>query len=301
MDIDLLKPFKYTEETKGKNFRSHLILLFGSIYQVPKKLIKQISDDVSCIHNTSINIDDIQDESTTRRSKPCSYLVFGVPNTINASFYALFQTLEKMENNYPIPVTNIVLKEIVNLHKGQGLDIVWNETQYIPTIDEYIKMIDLKTTSLFRIVYTLCYNLGNIKEKKNYSELIYLMGNFFQIRDDYVNCCDPKYWEERGFFEDMNQGKCTYLLIKLNTMDPLFVKKYIFRHCDEKDKKIIYNKLFEMNILNSINKELTTQLNQIYDILNSYDPNFAEMFKSKLYICQIMNPDELKAHLKHYD
>ena len=157
MDIDLLKPFKYTEETKGKNFRSHLILLFGSIYQVSKKLIKQISDDVSCIHNTSINIDDIQDESTTRRSKPCSYLVFGVPNTINASFYALFQTLEKMEKNYPISVTNIVLKEIVNLHKGQGLDIVWNETQYIPTTEEYFKMIDLKTTSLFRIVYNLCY------------------------------------------------------------------------------------------------------------------------------------------------
>ena len=56
-----------------------------------------------------------------------------------------------------------------------------------------------------------------------------------------------------------------------------------------------------MNILNSINKELTTQLDKIYNILNSYDPNFAEMFKSKLYICQIMNPDELKAHLKHSD
>jgi len=301
MDIDLLKPFKYTEETKGKNFRSHLILLFGSIYQVPKKLIKQISDDVSCIHNTSINIDDIQDESITRRSKPCSYLVFGVPNTINASFYALFQTLEKMEKNYPISVTNIVLKEIVNLHKGQGLDIVWNETQYIPTIEEYFKMIDLKTTSLFRIVYTLCYKLGNIKEKEDLSELIYLMGNFFQIRDDYVNCCDSKYWEEKGFFEDMNQGKCTYLLIKLNTIDPLFVKKYIFRRCDEKDKKIIYNKLFEMNILNLINKELTTQLNQICNILNSYDVNFAEIFKSKLYICQIISPHELKEHLKHSD
>ncbi len=198
MEIDLLKPFNYTLQNKGKNFRTALIKLFASIYEVPKELIEQISSDITCIHTTSINIDDIQDESTTRRSKTCSYLIYGVANTINASFYALFKTLENMQHKYPIPVTQIVLKEIVNLHEGQGYDILWNELKYVPTIEEYNKMIDLKTTSLFRLINNLCNKLG--KCKKENSELVYEMGNFYQIRDDYINCCDPNYWKEKGFF-----------------------------------------------------------------------------------------------------
>merc|ERR1712166_1605330 len=130
MNIDLLIPYDYTLKIKGKNFRTKLIQLFASIYKVPKELIDKISEDIGCIHITSINIDDIQDGSITRRSKPCCYLTYGIANTINASFYALFTNLEKIEKKYPTPVLQLVLKEIVNLHQGQGLDIVWTEKKY---------------------------------------------------------------------------------------------------------------------------------------------------------------------------
>ena len=166
MDKNLLAPFDYTFNIKGKNFRTHLIKLFATIYKVPEDLIKQISYDVACIHTTSINIDDIQDESDVRRGKPCSYLIYGVPNTINSSFYALFTMLQNMKSNYPICVSQIILDEIVNLHQGQGLDIIWNEQKIIPDLEEYYKMIDLKTTSLFRLVHNLCFTLGQDNQKK---------------------------------------------------------------------------------------------------------------------------------------
>ena len=45
----------------------------------------------------------------------------------------------------------------------------------------------------------------------------------------------------KGFFEDRNQGKCTHLIIKLNEIDPLFIKKYIFEFCN-KEEKLLFTK-----------------------------------------------------------
>jgi geranylgeranyl diphosphate synthase type 3 len=296
MNIDLLIPYKYTLDIKGNNFRLNLIQLFTSIYKVPIELIDIISEDIASIHTASINIDDIQDGSITRRCKPCCYIIHGVPNTINASYYALFKNLEIIDNKYPSPILQTVLTEIVNLHKGQGFDIVWNEMNYIPKIEEYNEMVNLKTSSLFRLIHNMCYQLGLRKptNKKRNNDLIYQIGNFFQIRDDYINCCDPNYWIQKGFFEDMNKGKCTYLLIKLNIIDTNFVKKYIFKECNQTEKKIIYNKLFQENVLHEVRNKLLNQQVKIVEILNLYDLNFAEMFKTKLNICPIIEPDKLE-------
>ena len=46
MDINLLAQFDYTFNIKGKNFRTHLIKLFATIYKVPDDLIEKISYDV---------------------------------------------------------------------------------------------------------------------------------------------------------------------------------------------------------------------------------------------------------------
>ena len=39
-------------------------------------------------------------------------------------------------------------------------------TKIIPDLEEYYKMIDLKTTSLFRLVHNLCFTLGQDNEKR---------------------------------------------------------------------------------------------------------------------------------------
>ena len=97
----------------------------------------------------------------------------------------------------------------------------------------------------------------------------------------------------------MNQGKCTYLLIKLNLLEPEFVNKYIFKECNQKCKKIIYNKLFQTNILQIVRNELIEQMKSITKILKTYDSNFAKMFESKLIICEIIPPERLDAYLIH--
>ena len=35
---------------------------------------------------------------------------------------------------------------------------------------------------------------------------------FFQIRDDYINLTDKEYWKEKGFCQDLDEEKISYII-----------------------------------------------------------------------------------------
>ena len=43
--------------------------------------------------------------------------------------------------------------------------------------------------------------------RKRVMSMQYLIGVFYQIRDDYINICSEKYAKEKCFFEDITEGK----------------------------------------------------------------------------------------------
>lgn len=47
------------------------------------------------LHNASLLIDDIQDNSKLRRGSPVAHSIYGVPLTINAANYVYFLAMEK--------------------------------------------------------------------------------------------------------------------------------------------------------------------------------------------------------------
>ena len=67
----------------------------------------------------------------------------------------------------------------------------------------------------FTILDLLIEKTKNIIVKKNYDKLrlsLYNFALFFQIRDDYINLTDPMYWKERGFCQDFDEQKISYLV-----------------------------------------------------------------------------------------
>ena len=58
---------------------------------------------------------------------------------------------------------------------------------------------------------TVCSYAG--VERPDIIKMFNGLAQFFQIRDDYCNICDPKYWESKGFFEDLDEGKMSYSVI----------------------------------------------------------------------------------------
>jgi geranylgeranyl diphosphate synthase type 3 len=139
-------------------------------------------------HINNTRIDDIQDDSKLRRGEPVAHLVFGVAQTINSANYTYFQAMEELYKlKDPAGAIKIFVEEMLNLHRGQGMDIFWRDTLTTPTEAEYLKMVSNKTGGLFRLALRMmmaCSKTG--ADVLNISEII---GKLFQIQDDYRNLC----------------------------------------------------------------------------------------------------------------
>lgn len=52
-------------------------------------------------------------------------------------------------------MAHIYMEELINLHRGQGMDIFWRDTLSCPTEVDYLEMASNKTGGLFRLAIRL--------------------------------------------------------------------------------------------------------------------------------------------------
>ena len=65
-------------------------------------------------------------------------------------------------------------------------------------------MIDLKTTTAFRIAYLPLMIDCETDRNLDVDHLCYLIGQYFQIKDDYLNLKCPDFQKLKGGFIDCN-------------------------------------------------------------------------------------------------
>ncbi|OMH78506.1 Geranylgeranyl pyrophosphate synthase [Zancudomyces culisetae] len=51
------------------------------------------------------------------------------------------------------------------------------------------------------------------KDGRDYIRLVDLLGIYYQIRDDYMNVKSSEYNDNKGYFEDITEGKFSFLII----------------------------------------------------------------------------------------
>ncbi|GAB0139180.1 geranylgeranyl diphosphate synthase [Epichloe bromicola] len=124
------------------------------------------------------------------------------------SYFIAQRELEKLTNPRAFA---IYTEELVNLHRGQGMELHWRESLHCPTEDEYLRMIQKKTGGLFRLAIRLLQ--GESSSDHDYVSLINTLGTLFQIRDDYQNLQSDTYSKNKGYCEDLTEGKFSYPVI----------------------------------------------------------------------------------------
>uniref|UniRef100_A0A6B2LD06 Geranylgeranyl pyrophosphate synthase n=1 Tax=Arcella intermedia TaxID=1963864 RepID=A0A6B2LD06_9EUKA len=206
-----MEPFAYISQIQGKGFRKSLMDAFNSWLQVDEKQVESIADLISILHNSSLLIDDIEDNSKLRRGLPVAHSLYGIPLTINTANYMYFIAMEKVYNTGNPEAVKVFLEELLNLHRGQGYDIVWRDNNSCPTEEQYIDMVLDKTGGLFR----LCLRLMQVfsGDTRDYIPLVNLLGLYFQIRDDYINLKSEDYAKNKSFAEDLTEGKFSFPII----------------------------------------------------------------------------------------
>ena len=63
-----------------------MIAAFNQWLKVDETIIKAVSDITQKLHNASLMIDNIEDNSRLRRGTPVAHLVFGVPQVSSLLF-----------------------------------------------------------------------------------------------------------------------------------------------------------------------------------------------------------------------
>ena len=123
--------------------RGRLIDAFNAWLRIPADTIGVIKAIITELHNASLLVDDIEDNSTLRRGIPVAHSIYGVPTTINSANYVYFLALERCHQLGNPAAMNIFVHELLNLHRGQGQDILWRDNLRCPTEEEYRRMVCL--------------------------------------------------------------------------------------------------------------------------------------------------------------
>lgn len=216
-DPDLLESFRYVNSMPGKNVRGKMIDCFQLWLEIDAESRPEVLDSVKSIigdlHNASLMIDDIQDNSKLRRGIPVTHSIFGVATTINAANYAYFLALEKCHALRNPQAMDVFVGEMLNLHRGQGHDILWRDDGRCPNEEEYLDMVRDKTGGLFRLAVGLMQAFAATNKTTDYTSLVNNMAVYFQIRDDFINLTDDEYMKSKSFCEDLTEGKFSFPII----------------------------------------------------------------------------------------
>lgn len=221
-DPALLESFRYINTMPGKNIRGKMIDCFQLWMKVdePGDVLTNIKDIIGDLHNASLMIDDIEDNSKLRRGIPVAHSIFGVPQVINGANYAYFLALEKCHALNNSKAMEIFVGELLNLHRGQGHDILWRDDMTCPTEIQYLEMVKDKTGGLFRLAVGLMQAFATTNQTTDYTPLVNNMAIYFQIRDDYINLADEEYMKSKSFCEDLTEGKFSFPIIHCILADP---------------------------------------------------------------------------------
>ncbi|KAL3422542.1 geranylgeranyl diphosphate synthase [Phlyctema vagabunda] len=210
-DKILLGPFEYLEGKPGKDIRAQSIAAFNEWLEVPQSSLEIITKAIGMLHTASLLVDDVEDSSLLRRGLPVAHSIFGTAQTINSANYVYFCALQELlKLNNPKAIT-IYTEELLNLHRGQGMDLFWRDTLTCPSEDDYLEMVGNKTGGLFRLAVKLMQ--AESKTTKDCVPLVNLIGIIFQITDDYLNLSSLEMTENKGLCEDLTEGKFSFPII----------------------------------------------------------------------------------------
>ncbi|KAJ8653345.1 hypothetical protein O0I10_010996 [Lichtheimia ornata] len=195
-----------------------MIAAFNVWLQVPQDELLAITKVIGMLHSASLLIDDVEDDSVLRRGVPAAHHLFGLPQTINCANYVYFLALDEIIKLKNPEMVKIYTEELVNLHRGQGMELYWRDTATCPTEEEFIEMVDNKTGGLLRLAVKLMQAAST--SKQDYTGLVSKIGIHFQVRDDYMNLQSQQYADNKGFCEDLTEGKFSFPIIHSIRSDP---------------------------------------------------------------------------------
>ena len=238
---------EYFLKMGGKRVRPVLCLMGNELFDDIKPDAWEVATAVELFHNFTLIHDDIMDKAPLRRGVETLHKKFGESTAILAGDVmqvSAYEHLNKVHTTFlhqVLGLFNITARQVC---EGQQIDMDF-EKQEIVKYDEYLKMIELKTSVLLAASLKMGAILGGAGERNQ--NLLYEFGRklglAFQVQDDYLDAFgDPdKFGKQVG--GDILSNKKTFLLIHaLETASPdqqKELKKVLENNHDNKVQRVL--------------------------------------------------------------
>lgn len=215
---NLYDPISYTLSLGGKRIRPALLMLANNLFDGNDESALNSALAIEVFHNFTLLHDDIMDEAPLRRGHPSVYKKWNTNVAILSGDVMLMEAVQLLaEKNYDNlhTVLGIFNTTAIEVCEGQQLDMDFEESTVV-SIDDYLKMIELKTAVLLGASLKIGAVISNASSEN--SDHLYEYGKnlgiAFQLMDDILDLYgDPEKVGKR-IGGDVIANKKTYLLLK---------------------------------------------------------------------------------------
>ena len=218
----LYEPCRYLLNAGGKRIRPALCLMASGHFNGISNDSLKAAMAIELFHNFTLIHDDIMDKSPLRRGKPTVHEKYGLTTGIlSGDVMGIFsyQCLGQIAPELLPKVFTIFNKTAIEVCEGQQWDMDFENTHDV-TIDQYLKMIELKTSVLLAASLQIGAITGGASDEdaEHLYEFGKNMGIAFQLQDDYLDTfgTEEKIGKRPG--GDIKANKKTFLLLKSKSL-----------------------------------------------------------------------------------
>ena len=214
----LYEPVDYILNLGGKRLRPLMLLMACDLFSDDLEKALAPAYAIEIFHNFTLVHDDIMDEAPLRRGKTTVHHKWDVNTGILSGDVMLILAYEYLKEVSPailFDVISIFNKVAIGVCEGQQYDVDFETAEKVE-IEEYIKMIELKTSVLLAGAMEIGALIGGASKEdaSNLGAFGRNIGIAFQLQDDILDTYgDPaKFGKKVG--GDIVQNKKTFLVLK---------------------------------------------------------------------------------------
>ena len=214
----LYEPIGYALAAGGKRLRPLLCLTACSLFGGDEKKALPAALALEVFHNFTLLHDDVMDHASVRRGRPCVHKKWDENTAIlsgDAMLIEAYKLLSQLPAELLSPVLTWFNQMAIEVCEGQQYDVE-NEQKADVSLADYMEMIRLKTAVLLATSLRIGAYIGGANEQDQTAiyQFGILIGEAFQIQDDYLDCFGDEQTFGKAIGGDIREGKKTWLWLK---------------------------------------------------------------------------------------
>lgn len=214
----LYQPFHYLITGGGKRIRPVLTMIAAGAINGKPEAALDCGVAIEIMHNFTLAHDDIMDRSPIRRGRDTVHVKWDDATAILTGDvmvgwgYRLLPNNQESSNSDKIYAS--YTKALIDVCEGQAFDVEFNENTET-NIDDYFKMIELKTSRLLECSVEMgAYFAGaNNQEIESLNLYAKYLGYAFQLQDDLLDLTADEAEFGKSIGQDIQEGKKTYMIL----------------------------------------------------------------------------------------